>query len=47
MTDFGFWFVFPALLATLLTVVVAGAMIYSLCEIIGERMIFWERTRRG
>jgi hypothetical protein len=47
MADLGLWFVIPAVLATLLTAVVAGAMIYSLCEIIGERVIFWQRTRQG
>jgi hypothetical protein len=47
MAALSLWFVIPAVLATLLTVVVAGALIYSLCEIVGERMIFLQRTRRG
>lgn len=47
MVDFSLWFLVPVMLATLLTFVVAGAMIYSVCEIIGERMLFLQRTRRG
>lgn len=47
MHDIGFWFLIPAILATLLTLVVTGAMIYALHEIINERMTFWQRSRRG
>ena len=45
MADFGVWVMTSVVLAAGLSLIVAGAMIYSVLEIVHERLAFWERMR--
>ena len=44
MTD-TIWFLTSVALASALTIVVTAAMIYSVYEIVGERIAFWQRRQ--
>ena len=43
MTGDSIWIFTTMALASALTLVVTGAMLYSVYEIVGERMAFWDR----